>query len=421
MTATNPDIISLKDASAASEVCRTELETVLREGARQMLTRALQLEVEDYLARHAEIRDESGRRQVVGNGQARPRSIQTGLGPLEVCAPRVHDRRPGYRFTSAILPPYLRRTASIQTLVPVLYLKGVSDNAMEEALAPILGQGAGGLSAANVRRLREEWTEHLSQWMKRDLSGKHYVYLWADGIYFNVRLDDDRPCLLVLVGSLPDGTKEVVGLHDGHRESKLSWLELLSDLKKRGLAATPKLAVGDGALGFWAALEEAFPAVPTQRCWVHKTANVLDKLPKAVQEGAKKKIHDIYLAPGRRQAQEAFHEFEKIYATKYPKAWECLAKDREVLLAFYDFPAEHWGHLRSTNPIESLFATVRHRHRQTKGNGSRLATLTMVFKLATEAEKRWRRLNGYQQLAKVIEGVKFNDGIEEGIVNPLAA
>ena len=288
-------------------------------------------------------------------------------------------------------------------------------------LVSILGEGAQGLSATNVRRLREEWTEELSQWMKRDLSDKHYVYLWADGVYFNVRLNDDRPCLLVLVGSLPDGTKELVGIHDGHRESKLSWLELLGDLKKRGLSVDPELAIGDGALGFWAALPEAFPSAATQRCWVHKTANVLDKLPKSVQPGAKKKIHDIYLAPGRRQAEEAFDEFEKIYSTKYPKAWECLAKDREVLLTFYDFPAEHWGHIRSTNPIESLFATVRHRQRRTKGNGSRLATLTMVFKLSIEAEKRWRRLNGYQQLAKVIDGVKFTDGIEEGMPNPLAA
>jgi transposase-like protein len=419
VTTAKPDILSFSIEKAATEVCRSQLEQVLREGAIRLLIDALEREIADFIQEHREVRDSEGRQAVVRNGHTRARTIQTGLGPVEVQVPRARDRNKALKFTSKILPPYLRRVPSIDNLIPTLYLKGVSDEQMGEALAAILGEGAAGLSAASVRRLRESWSADYEAWNKRDLTGKRYVYLWADGIYCNVRLTDERPCLLVLVGSLPDGTKELVAIHDGVRESKLSWMEVLHDLRKRGLAEAPELAIGDGALGFWAALPEVFSSTRTQRCWVHKTANVLDKMPKSVQPGAKKKIHDIYLAQGRKQAGEAFEDFRKIYAAKYPKAWECLEKDRDALLAFYDFPAEHWAHIRSTNPIESLFATVRHRQRQTKGNGSRSATLAMAFKLSVEAEKKWRRLRGHAHLAKVVAGVRFIDGIEEGVPNPL--
>lgn len=377
-----------------------------------MLGVALQLEVEQYIERHTGERDRDGNRLVVRNGSLPDRELQTGLGPISVRQPRVNDRREGKGFTSAILPPYLRRVPSIENLIPALYLKGVSTGEMGRALESILGPRAAGLSPANITRLKDCWQKERKAWEERDLSDKHYVYLWADGIYFKVRLGGDRPCLLVLIGSLPDGTKEVVAVHDGERESKLSWREVLRDLKKRGLKQAPNLAIGDGALGFWAALDEVFPETRRQRCWVHKTANVLDKLPKKVQPSAKKKLHDIYLAPRRVDAEEAFGEFVALYGKKYPKACECLEKDRDVLLSFYDFPAEHWSHIRTTNPIESTFATVRHRTRQTKGCGSREATLTMVWKLAKEAQRGWRRLNGYRQLEKVIAGVIFEDGEE---------
>lgn len=381
-----------------------------------MLAAAIEAEVQQYIEQHRTLRDQSGRRLVVRNGRLPNRRIQTCAGLIEVSQPRVNDRREGKRFTSLILPPYARRSPSMDCLIPLLYLKGVSTNDIPEALDPILGPGARGLSPANITKLTEGWHEEFQKWDKRSLEGKEYVYIWADGIYFNVRLSEDRPCLLVLVGSLPDGTKEVVGFLDGERESKLSWETLLLGLKKRGLAKAPKLAVGDGALGFWSALEEVFPGTRHQRCWIHKTANLLNKLPKKQQAQAKGLIHEIYLSATRKDAQEAFDHFLELYQAKYPGCCECLSKDREELMAFYDFPAEHWVHLRTTNPIESTFATVRHRHRQTKGNGSRKATLSMVFKLLMCAEKHWRRLRGYQLLDKVIRGVIFTDGIEQGKV-----
>jgi transposase-like protein len=295
-------------------------------------------------------------------------------------------------------------------LIPVLYLKGVSTGDFEEALRAILGPNATGLSAANIVRLKEGWQEEFTAWSKRDLSRKRYVYIWADGIYFNVRLDKDRPCVLVLMGSTHEGKKELIAVWDGHRESKESWQTVLRDLKTRGLKEAPHLAVGDGALGFWAALREEFPSTREQRCWVHKTANILDKMPKSVQPDAKKLIHEMYLSPTLKDATAALTEFKTRFGVKHAKAVECLAKDEDVLFTFYDFPAEHWLHIRTTNAIESTFATVRHRTRQTKGCGSRVATLSMVFKLALEAERKWRRLNGHELIAKVIEGVKFTDG-----------
>ena len=413
----NNKVIDLKKQEEES---KSALERLISEGARRMLKEALEVEVAEYIEKHAHLRDGNGRLVVVRNGSLPERELVTGVGPLEIKQPRVRDGREGEKFTSAILPPYMRRVPSIDALIPALYLKGISTGDFTEALQAILGPNATGLSATNIVRLKKIWEREYEEWNERDLSGKRYVYLWADGIYFNVRLEEDRTCILVLMGTLEDGTKELVAVHDGYRESKLSWKEVLFDLKRRGLKRGPKLAIGDGALGFWAALREDFPRTRQQRCWVHKTANVLDKMPKKVQASAKKKIHDMYMSPTRKDALEAFDGFVKLYSAKYPKACECLEKDKDVLFAFYNFPAEHWRHIRTTNPIESTFATVRLRTKRTKGCGSRMATLTMVFKLALEAEKHWRRINGYRLLAKVIEGVKFADG-EEKMIEDKAA
>jgi transposase-like protein len=371
------------------------------------------VEVADYVDQHQGVRSpDSGQRLVVRNGRLPAREILSSLGPIPIEQPRVRDRREGMKFTSAILPPYLRRAPSLEALIPTLYLKGISTNDFPEALSAILGEGAKGLSASTIVRLKESWEKEYEAWQSRDLKGKRYVYFWADGVYFNVRLSEERPCVLVIVGALPDGTKELVALVDGERESALSWKALLLDLKRRGLEEGPEVSVGDGALGFWAALEEVFPQSRRQRCWVHKTANVLDKMPRSLQPGAKTMLHQMYLAATKPEALKVYSDFLKLYGAKCPKACQCLEKDPEDLFTFYDFPAEHWGHLRTTNPIESSFATVRHRHRQTKGNGSRLATLAMVHKLATEAQNHWRKLNGYELLAKVIGGIRFEDGVE---------
>ena len=393
---------------------RSALDDILREGARRMLQAAVEAEVTDYVEQHDALTDPvTGRRLVVRNGHQPERTFQSGLGDIPVTKPRVHDRRDGETFTSCILPPYMRRTPALEALIPLLYLKGISTNDFPEALCAILGSDAAGLSPSTICRLKEAWQGEHQGWARRDLSGKRYVSWWADGVYFNVRLSDERPCLLVIVGTLGDGTKELVAIHDGERESKLSWRELLRDLKRRGAGEAPALCVADGALGLWAAMEEEFPAARQQRCWVHKTANVLDKLPKKVQPSAKRQIHQMYMAPTKAAALEAYDEFLTLYGAKYPKACRCIEKDKDVLFTFYDFPAEHWRHIRTTNPIESTFATVRHRSRQTKGCGSRSATLAMVFKLAREAEKSWRRLNGYELIDKVIRGVQFQDGVEK--------
>lgn len=409
----NPPESSIHEGNIpATLVCQSQLEEVIRQGARQMLHAALEAEVAEYIGRHAQLRDEQNRRLVVRNGRSRARALQTSLGTIVVQAPRVADHRDGHRFTSAILPPYLRRTPSLENLIPILYLKGISTSAMPAALAPLLGAGAAGLSPASIVRLTQAWQHDYEQWNRRDLSEENIVYLWADGIYCNVRLSDDRPCLLVVVGARADGTKVLLGLVDGERETELSWLDLLRDLKGRGLKQPPKLAVADGALGFWPALEKVWPRCAHQRCWVHKTANVLDKLPKKLQPAAKSRLHEIWQAATRKDAVAAFDEFLALYEAKYPKACDCLRKDRDRLLTFYRFPAEHWRHLRTTNPIESSFATVRHRHRQTKGNGSRQATLAMMFQLARECEKGWRRLNGHEILPDVIADVVFVDGVK---------
>ncbi len=392
------------------EEMHSDLERLLREGARQMLEIALQEEVDEYIKQHQEERDEHDRRRVVRNGSHPPRALVTGVGKVPVRQPRVDDRREGAGFTSAILPRYARRAPSIDALIPALYLKGLSTSSFPAALQAILGDNVSGLSPATIVRLKKVWEKEYAVWRQRDLSGKRYAYVWVDGIYFNVRLQPDRPCVLVVVGATHDGRKELLAVVDGERESYLSWRHLLEDLKARGLTEDPCIAVGDRALGFWKALREAYPRTREQQCWVHKTANVLDKMPKSLHVDAKKMIHDMYLAPTKKEARKAYQRFLDLYGAKYPKACECLRKDEEVLFTFYDFPAEHWAHLRTTNPIESTFSTVRHRTRQTKGCGSRIATLTMVFKLATEAEKQWRRLTGYKLITQVIEGVPFVDG-----------
>jgi putative transposase len=392
------------------------LTEVLRTGARQMLAQAIDAEVSAYLDARSELRDEEGRQQVVRNGYLPQRTILSGVGPVEIKQPRVHDRRPAAqreKFSSAILPPYLRKTKSIEELIPWLYLKGVSTGDFAEALAALLGPDAKGLSANTVTRLKAVWQQEYDAWNQRSLADKHYVYVWADGVYFNIRLEDDRQCILVLMGATADGKKELIALADGYRESEESWKALLLDCKARGLTAAPLLAIGDGGLGFWKALRKVFPTTGEQRCWVHKTANVLDKMAKGVQPKAKAMLHDIWQAETRAAAEKAFDLFVETYEAKYPKATDCLAKDREPLLVFYDFPAEHWIHLRTTNPIESTFATVRLRTNKTKGSGSRSACLTMVFKLMETASKGWRLLNGSPLLSKVVARVRFVDGVEQ--------
>jgi len=391
------------------------LTVILRDGAQRLLTHAIEAEVAEWIEAHCHLQDAAGHRQVVRNGHLPKRTLLTGVGPVEVQQPRVLDRRPAAEaepFSSKILPPYLRKTKSLEELVPWLYLKGISTGDFSEALAALVGPAAKGLSASTITRLKEVWQEEFQEWSRRSLKGKGYVYVWADGVHFNIRLEEDRQCILVLMGATADGRKELIALTDGYRESEQSWKALLLDVKARGLVVDPKLATGDGALGFWKALGQVYPTCREQRCWVHKTANVLDKFPKRLQPEAKNKLHQIWMAETRAQAEEAFALFLETYQAKYPKATECLAKDRSVLLTFYDFPAEHWMHLRTTNPIESTFATVRLRHRRTKGNGSRVACLTMVFKLMQSAAKRWRLLNGSQLLPEVIAGVQFINGLK---------
>ncbi len=417
-------------ASAADTGTRTgeldPLTEVLREGARRLLTQAIQAEVDEHIIAHAQERDAiSGHRLVVRNGYMPARTIQTPLGPLEVRQPRVDDRRleldePGQRqrlrFTSKILPRYLRRTKTIDQLIPWLYLKGVSTGDFAEALAALLGHEPKNLSANTVMRLKEVWRQEWEAWSARSLEGKRYVYFWADGIYFNIRLEDqvnNRQCILVIIGATDTGKKELVAIAEGYRESEQSWLDLLRELRSRGLEHGPQLATGDGALGFWKALRQVYPQAREQRCWMHKTANVLTKLPQGQQETAKRKLQAIWMAETQAAATDALGAFASLYRDKYPKAVTCLEKDAEALLAFYAFPAQHWVHLRTTNPIESTFATVRLRTDKTKGGGTRQACLTMVFKLCQSAERHWRPLNGCDLLPDVIEGVPFVDGIRQ--------
>jgi transposase-like protein len=392
------------------------LTEVLRNGARALLAQAVEAEVASLLERYADEITDDGRRRLVRHGHLPEREIVTGIGPVAVRCPRVRDRvgegSERIRFSSAILPPYARRSKSLEVLIPILYLKGISTGDFEEALAALLGKDAGGLSASTVARLKEAWSEEHARWRRRDLSAKRYVYFWVDGIHVQARLEDAAQCLLVIIGATAEGKKELVGLIDGVRESAQSWKELLLDLKRRGLAMGPELAIADGALGFWQAVEEVWPKTRGQRCWVHKTANVLNKLPKSQQPRAKRALQEIWMAETKKDALAAFDAFVETWGIKYEKAVECLTKDRDALLAFYDFPAEHWKHLRTTNVIESAFATVRHRTVRAKGCLSNKTALAMIFKLAEAAEKSWRRLDGHNLLPKLILGVKFTDGIE---------
>lgn len=405
-------IIPLKNPGMPGPVS-DPLTEVLRDGARRMLAAAIEAEVEEFLARFKDEKTADGRQRLVRNGRLPERAIQTGIGAVEVSVPRVRDREGKIRFTSAILPPYLRRTRTLEELLPWLYLKGISTGDFQEALTALLGRDAPGLSANTISRLKETWKDEHRRWSRRDLSDRRYVYLWADGIHFGVRMEDAAQCVLAVIGATADGKKELLALSDGYRESEASWRELLLDLKARGLSANPHLAVGDGALGFWKALPQVFGTTRGQRCWVHKTANVLNKLPKSQQPKAKAALHEIWMAAARADAEKAFDHFLTAYRPKYPKAAGCLEKDRDALLAFYDFPAEHWGHLRTTNPIESTFATVRLRTDKTRGCVSREGILAMVFMLVKSAERHWRKLNGIPRLAEVIEGISFKDGVRE--------
>jgi len=392
------------------------LTEVLRNGACALLAQAVEAEVAALLSCHADKLTADGRQRLVRHGHLPEREIMTGIGPVAVRCPRLRDRvgegSERIRFSSAILPPYARRSKSLDVLIPILYLKGVSTGDFEEALIALLGKDAPGLSASTIGRLKEAWSEEHARWSKRDLSAKRYVYFWVDGIHVQARLEDAAQCLLVVIGATPEGKKELVGLIDGVRESAQSWRDLLLGLKRRGLAMGPELAVADGALGFWQAVEEVWPQTRGQRCWVHKTANVLNKLPKSQQSKAKRTLQEIWMAETKKDALLAFDAFAETWGVKYDKAVECLIKDRDALLAFYDFPAEHWKHLRTTNVIESSFATIRHRTVRSKGCLSNKTALAMIFKLAEAAEKSWRRLDGHNQLPKVILGVKFADGVE---------
>jgi transposase-like protein len=391
------------------------LTEILQKGSRRLLAAAVEAEIEGCIDFYKDLKDDLGRQRIIRNGYNPEREIQTGIGQIKVKVPRSRDRQPDgepIRFTSSILPPYLRRTRSIEELLPWLYLKGISTGDFSDALEALLGKDAPGLSANTISRLKVKWISEMEQWNKRRFIDKHYVYFWADGIYCNVRMAE-KQCLLVIIGVTESGKKELVALEDGFRESELTWLSVLRNLKKRGLEEGPKLAIGDGALGFWKAIAQIYPETQWQRCWVHKTANVLNKLPKSLQSKAKEHIHDIWMAPGIEEAEKSFDVFIENYGAKYPKAAECLEKDRDVLLNFYSYPAEHWKHIRTSNPIESTFATVRLRTKKVRNCFSSQTVVSMAFQLCRCAEKRWQKINAVKKLAKVIEGVQFVDGVEK--------
>jgi transposase-like protein len=388
---------------------------ILRQGARNLLAHALETEIEIFLNQYKDLKDETGLQRIVRNGYLPERQIQTGIGPVPVDVPRVRDRQQQtaerISFRSGILPPYLRKTRSMEQLIPWLYLKGVSTGDFSDALTALVGKDAPGLSAPTISRLKTVWQQEFQQWQKRSLSEKRYVYIWADGIYCNVRMED-KQCLLVIMGATADGVKELVAIEGGFRESELSWKQLLLDLKSRGLTTAPQLAIGDGALGFWKALSKVYDRTHWQRCWVHKTANVLNTLPKSLQTKAKSKLHQIWQAASKDEAQRYFNDFVNTYEAKYPKAVNCLEKDHDALLTFYDFPAEHWRHIRTTNPIESTFATVRLRTNKVRGCFSANTVITMAFKLCQCAQKKWLRLHRPERLADVVKGVRFVNGME---------
>lgn len=401
-----------------SEFTADPLTDVLRKGARDLLAAAVQSEVSEFISAHEHLLDETGRQRLVRHGFLPEREVMTGIGKVAVQVPRVRDRAKvddasKIRFISSLVPPYLRKAKSVEELLPWLYLKGISTGDFSEALAALLGPDAEGLSASTITRLKATWWEEYETWRKRDLAGKRYVYIWADGVYFNPRLDDDRQCLLVIIGADEYGNKDVLGIMDGFRENADSWNGLLCSLKKRGLTTAPDLAIGDGAMGFWTALRDVYPTTREQRCWVHKMANITGAMPKSLHEKAKAGLQDIWMAETKEDAVTAFDLFVETYGVKYERAVKKLTKDRDVLLTFYDFPAEHWKHIRTTNPIESVFATVRNRTRKTKGCLNRKTALSMVYKLMMSAKKKWRKLDGANRLPEVINGVEFKDGIKQ--------
>jgi transposase-like protein len=393
-----------------TETFSDALSDLIRRGARQIIAQAVEAELQEFLEQYQDRRDEQGRQVVVRNGYLPERTITTGVGEVAIQVPRVRDRSgSGVKFNSMLLPPYLKRASSVEELLPWLYLKGVSTGDFSEALSALLGAEAKGVSPATISRLKTKWSDEHQNWQQRSLRQQRYVYIWADGIYFNIRADE-RQCILVIIGVTDKGHKELLGLTAGYRESELSWKPLLLQLKDQGLTDDPELAIGDGALGFWKALPQVFPCTKQQRCWVHKTANVLNKLPKRQQPEAKRAIWEIYRAESKAEAAKALDRFSKTYQAKYPEAVTCLVKDRDVLLTFFDFPAEHWAHIRTTNPIESTFATVRLRTDKTRGCVSKDTILALVFKLVESAQKSWLRIRGFKYLADVIEGVPFKDG-----------
>lgn len=399
------------EKSAPYLVGQDPLTELLRRGAKELIKAAVEAELEDFLKGHESLKLESGRQAVVRNGYLPVRQIQTGLGEVDIQVPKSRDRSgQGLKFNSSLLPPYLKRTKNLNELIPWLYLKGISTGDCQEALIALLGEQAKGLSAPTISRLKSHWIQEYHEWKDRDLSQKRYVYFWADGIYSRVKMDD-KLCLLVIIGVTEQGKKELVAVEDGFRESRESWLEVLSDLKVRGLVIGPKLSIGDGAMGFWHALSKIYPSCEHQRCWVHKTANILNKVPTSLQGKVKQSLHEIWMAETKKEAEKAFDYFIRSYESKYPKAAACLSKDRKELLAFYNFPAEHWTHIRTTNPIESTFSTVRLRSSKARHCGSRETTLTMVFKLMQSAQKRWRTIKGFKLLELVITNVAFEDGI----------
>ena len=406
-------IVPLRQPDAVDD----PLTAIVRDGARRLLAQAVEAEAEAFLASMRNVRLPDGRDRLVRHGYGPERMIQTGIGPVAVRRAKLRDRNGGeggerVRFTSAILPRWSRRTRSLDALLPILYLRGVSAGDFQEALAALLGKDAPNLSTSVIARLKAEWEAEYVRWQRRDLSARRYVYIWVDGVYLQARMEPQAECMLVVIGATPEGKKELLGFQVGVRESAQSWRELLVELKARGLAIAPELATGDGALGFWKALEEVFPTTRHQRCTVHKTANVLDKLPTSVQPAAKRDLRQIWTAPDRKSADAAITVFAEKYSAKYERAVTCLVKDRDALLTFYDFPAEHWDHLRTANPIESVFATVRHRTVRTRGALSQDTARLMVFKLIMAAAKTWRRLKGENQLPKVVAGVTFRNGVE---------
>ena len=412
------NVLDLKN-TVDTEV-KDALTGLIREAANKAIHEAILVELKEFMDSLADLKLDDGKHQVVRNGYHPTREVATGFGNVKVTVPKVRDRKgTGIQFNSLLIPPYMRRAKTIDELLPLLYLQGISTNHFQQALAPILGENAKNVSAQVICRLKETWHAELALWRSRSLSDKHYVYWWVDGIYLTARMESEKTCMLVIIGATVDGKKELVAFDDGFRESAESWAELLRDIKRRGLVAGPELATGDGAMGFWSALEKEFPKTQCQRCWVHKTANILNKLPKAMQSRAKSKLHNMYMTPGKEQAEEAYKEFVATYEARYPKAVECLTKDKERMFTFYNFPAEHWCHIRSTNPIESSFATIRHRTRQARGCYSRETLLCAFFKLARQAEKTWSRLRGHQRLAEVINMVKFIDGISEHEVDKI--